>query len=341
MQAQESAPPGPELAIPSADTKPQELTNFSPLAKVVEINNLCAKGKTPFHLQLSFQLFDLSGKPEEKGSLETWWAGDAGSALAIETPSLGKLNGFQQTSESTNQARRSIFLIRQLFNEIVDPASPLRSEGNTVSTNTAEGKVELTCTYVEPEGSKRPALAYPHVCIGKIDNTVRLVTEPAKAVLRNQLGKFANTLVALDVQVTLSGRQAIRGHIEKLESFSPDHAPTPLKTNALFSSSVEGNHSVPAAGAGHVFAGRKISGNNPVYPPSARTRRIAGSVMLGILIAKDGSVSALFPIASPDPSLTEAAIDAVKTWTYTPYLLNGAPTEVNTTVTVNFDLRPS
>ncbi|MDQ2924740.1 MAG: energy transducer TonB [Acidobacteriota bacterium] len=33
-------------------------------------------------------------------------------------------------------------------------------------------------------------------------------------------------------------------------------------------------------------------------------------------------------------------MDAVKTWVYVPYLLNGNPTEVDTTVIVNFNLSP-
>ena len=36
--------------------------------------------------------------------------------------------------------------------------------------------------------------------------------------------------------------------------------------------------------------------------------------------------------------LTGAAIDAVKQWRYKPYILNGEPTEVSTTITVNFNL---
>jgi protein TonB len=36
--------------------------------------------------------------------------------------------------------------------------------------------------------------------------------------------------------------------------------------------------------------------------------------------------------------LKGAALDAVRQWRYKPYLLNGEPTEVDTTVTVNFNL---
>jgi protein TonB len=35
--------------------------------------------------------------------------------------------------------------------------------------------------------------------------------------------------------------------------------------------------------------------------------------------------------------LKGAALEAVKTWRYKPYILNGEPTEVETTITVNFN----
>jgi protein TonB len=36
--------------------------------------------------------------------------------------------------------------------------------------------------------------------------------------------------------------------------------------------------------------------------------------------------------------LTQAAIDAVKTWRYRPYLLNNQPVEVETTINVVFSI---
>ena len=36
--------------------------------------------------------------------------------------------------------------------------------------------------------------------------------------------------------------------------------------------------------------------------------------------------------------LQQAALDAVKTWRYRPYLLNGEPVEVETTVNVVFEM---
>jgi len=43
-------------------------------------------------------------------------------------------------------------------------------------------------------------------------------------------------------------------------------------------------------------------------------------------------------VLSGHPMLTQDAMDAVKTWRYRPYLLNGQPVEVETTVNVIFSM---
>jgi protein TonB len=75
----------------------------------------------------------------------------------------------------------------------------------------------------------------------------------------------------------------------------------------------------------------------PTYPQIARTARISGSVVLTAVIAKDGQIENL-TLVSGHPMLAPAAIDAVKQWRYRPYLLNGEPVEVETTITVMFQL---
>ena len=76
----------------------------------------------------------------------------------------------------------------------------------------------------------------------------------------------------------------------------------------------------------------------PSYPAVAREARIHGGVVLTALIDKDGNIENL-QVVSGHPMLAPAAINAVKQWRYKPYLLNGQPVEVETTITVNFELR--
>jgi protein TonB len=75
----------------------------------------------------------------------------------------------------------------------------------------------------------------------------------------------------------------------------------------------------------------------PSYPVIARAARIQGDVVLKAVIDRDGSIQDL-QLVSGHPMLVPAAIQAVKQWRYKPYLLNGQPVEVETTITVIFTL---
>jgi protein TonB len=75
----------------------------------------------------------------------------------------------------------------------------------------------------------------------------------------------------------------------------------------------------------------------PSYPPSARQKHVSGAVVLRAVIGKDGNIENVH-VVQGDPLLTSAALDAVKQWKYRPYLLNGRPVEVETLITVNFNL---
>ena len=76
---------------------------------------------------------------------------------------------------------------------------------------------------------------------------------------------------------------------------------------------------------------------NPVYPSKAKIAHIQGSVVLAATIGKDGSPEYLKVQTGPS-ALQESALDAVRQWRWQPYLLNGDPIEVETTVTVVYEL---
>jgi TonB family protein len=77
----------------------------------------------------------------------------------------------------------------------------------------------------------------------------------------------------------------------------------------------------------------------PKYPQYAKENRIQGTVVLHAIIDKQGNVAELHTL-SGHPLLAPTALEAVKQWRYKPYTLNGVPVEVETTITVNFNLAP-
>jgi protein TonB len=75
----------------------------------------------------------------------------------------------------------------------------------------------------------------------------------------------------------------------------------------------------------------------PVYSAIARATRTEGTVVLQATISKTGTIENLH-VVSGSPLLAQSALDAVAQWRYRPYLLNGQPVEVETTVNVVFKL---
>ena len=75
----------------------------------------------------------------------------------------------------------------------------------------------------------------------------------------------------------------------------------------------------------------------PTYPTLAKSARVQGEVVLNAIIDANGQIQNL-QLVSGHPMLVPAAIAAVREWRYKPYLLNGQPVEVETTITVIFSL---
>jgi protein TonB len=77
----------------------------------------------------------------------------------------------------------------------------------------------------------------------------------------------------------------------------------------------------------------------PEYPAHARSAHIEGTVILRVIVAKDGNVKDV-QVISGDPELRAAAVDAVRKWRFKPQTADGEPIEASTFVGVNFKIGP-
>ena len=107
--------------------------------------------------------------------------------------------------------------------------------------------------------------------------------------------------------------------------------------------SAENQASAPAAPTkihvkSSIMVRQRISGDNPTYPKELRAKKIHGTVVLDAAIGKDGTIENIRVVKSPDKQFSESALAAVRTWRYRPYLLNGNPIKVDTTVNVIYCL---
>jgi protein TonB len=86
-----------------------------------------------------------------------------------------------------------------------------------------------------------------------------------------------------------------------------------------------------------VAAGLLVQKTMPVYPAIAKSAHVAGTVVLHANISKWGTIENLRVVSGP-VMLRQAAMNAVSTWRYKPYVFNQQPVEVETEVSVVFSI---
>ena len=306
-------------------------------ADLVQQNSLRGEAKPAFHAKLALVIFDDSERISEQGTLEYWWDHAAGSYLTATSPSLGTTHNLSVSEVSNDKARRVAFLAARLLEDFLSPAAPLGPPGAKVeSEQRAMGSSTLRCLHrVLPDvaGHLDPP---EQACIDPATGTVRALLGQNLIVIRNRTGAFGKTHVSQEITRLYLGRKAVQGTVLVLQSFNPSQENVPLQgaTNSatpVLSESAE-------VFSPEITAAKKIDGRQPEYPLTARSARVSGSVLLGAVITTEGRVADLFELASDSPLLTGASLDAVRTWTYSPLLLNGRPKNLETTLVVNFNL---
>jgi TonB family protein len=128
------------------------------------------------------------------------------------------------------------------------------------------------------------------------------------------------------------------GSTQEMSASDPgvDAAPAATASDPLASL---GGHdrgpSAPLPIGGDVKPATLLKSVPPLYPQLARSQHVSGNVQIDALIDKDGNVSSAKVISGP-PLLHQAAVEAVKQWKYAPAKLDGNPTSMHLTITVQF-----
>jgi TonB family protein len=304
-------------------------------SQVYAANDLDLEGNKPFHLQMTFQLYNMAGAAAETGTIEELWYSPLVHHIVIHSPS------FNRDSEVPDAFDEKTARERYLIDELLEfalrpvPKHALQNVSDISESDRNFGKTTLGCLQIKPVALPGIGLNFPTVCTVKDTARVRAVlySEADKVLVRNSLGTLYGISVALDMQISLMNRQAITGKVTSLTSLAPRAVDPQAALHALTKAPLVSEN---ARIAGGVISGSRTKFVQPSYPFLARQNHMSGSVLLKAVIGKDGSIEHLIPIASADPIFTEAAMDAVKHWTYKPSLLNGEPTEVDTTITVSF-----
>ena len=290
----------------------------------------------PWHLKVSFQLFDAKGKPTEQGTLEEWWAGQDKDKRIFTSRSytateIQTKDGLYR-STGVGGVPEMLDIVRQ---QVVHPMPSNDDEAGAKPELRRQnfGKVPLDCIMLSQsikDGASAPFGLFPTYCLDHDKDTLRASYNfGSLLIIRNNLGLFQAHTVAIAITARMNDVIVLSSHVEKLEGLTP--------TDADFVPGI-GLKKLPNAVrvASGVVKGLRLNSAPPQYPAGARARHATGTVVMHALIGNDGHIYKLRLVSVPDPELAMAALAAVRHWTYKPYLLNGEPVAVNTAITVNF-----
>jgi TonB family protein len=293
----------------------------------------------PWHLKVEVTVFDSKGQNPKDGTIEVWRSGDDrktvytfGSATSTDLKSGGK---FYESGNGEIPYYAGVVLSHILH---AGPGKDDLSGAVPDLRRQSMGKKDFDCIMlVHPiKNTPYPPLGlFPTFCLLRDTNDLRITYDfGGQSLVYNGVGKFLDHVIPVSLTIGEGSITMAKAKVTTLSTFAPtpaDFAPsdadTPVQTNL-------------ARVAGGVIAGNRTSFVQPVYPADAKARHATGTVVLHAIIGRDGHVHSLRPISYPDPDLVIASLVAVRQWTYKPYLLNGQPTDIDTTITVNFNMSP-
>lgn len=97
-----------------------------------------------------------------------------------------------------------------------------------------------------------------------------------------------------------------------------------------------GTRENPVRVSSGVIASLLVHQVKPIFPPIPPNAHVAGTTIIRAIIDDQGKIIDLQPISGPE-ILRQPVMDAVRQWQYKPYLLNGKPVFVLTTIGMNID----
>lgn len=313
-----------------------------PLARITaaaDLTSMQSVNVKPWHLKLDVTVFDAQGANPQAGTVEVWHAGaderivytfgDATSALLFHD---GK-HYFRSTGTPIPAEAY------QVVKEVLYPGpSAVDLAGATANVHPETfGKVAMDCIMVSqptPGLKVVPLGLYPTYCVDKngvIRSTYNL---GGRTVVLGTVGTFEGHKVPVQLDMFYSHMKAGTAKTVALTSYVPQAGEFVPSADMKLTDDV-------ARISGELVKPTRISFVQPVYPPNMKVLHESATVVLRGSIGLDGHVLGLSPEPSSnpiDPQFVISAIAAVSNWVYKPYLVDGEPTEADTTFTVNFAL---
>lgn len=310
----------------SLGQEPADDTDWQRYLYVLRSSTLEWLPSEQFFLKADYQLYDLEGHPSVRGTVEENWPFGKTRQIQIHSPSLS-VEGLQD-DEVKAQSREN-YLVRQALLLIVRPF-PAVTQRSHFHLEAAQNiaKVPFECFSIVPPGTTKVAQALGYCT--NANNQIVAITGPEFVLSREDFRRFRGHEIPMTVTLSYQGKTSLSLHVTELDELQP-------RTSASITNTDRPSNSKAHLSA-DFMAGNIVKHKDPKYPIEAKVKKISGTVVLIALIAPEGNITGVDVIASPHPLLSKSAVDAVQKWKYRPYILDGKPVAVDTTIFIKYDI---
>jgi TonB family protein len=302
----------------------------SRVLSAIRRSTISGGGMQPYKLTAKVTIYDGAGKNPVDGEVEILRRA-TGLRISVVFPTARYVLLSTQAGSYSSGDRELPFYAVKIIRALQEPVQ--FAGFDTAPAAQSEPRGSLDCASLTDLSAARvigPNVPRHEVCLDPPGDDIRIVFDGNDEFVRDEISLFEDHQVAYRVGLKLAGVAVAEARINSLESAHLEDA------DFVPSSDMKPVTAPPTHLTAEVMVGKIVKHVDPKYPGAARAAHIQGIVVLHAIIGKDGHIRDLSVISSPDPMLSEASIKAVKQWVYEPYTLKGEPTEIDTTISVNF-----
>jgi len=163
-------------------------------------------------------------------------------------------------------------------------------------------------------------------------------TLPTPSISDEDLAPAESSIPAASPRSAVAGNPTATG--SSVTHSAPSSATTPRRTatrdsDAVTTAADAGRDSTLPQISADEMHDHLVSSRFPIVSDTTNADAVSGVVTLQAVVTASGSVEHIRAVSGPS-QLVQPAIEAVSGWRYRPYLVNGTPSDVSTTIRVNF-----
>jgi TonB family protein len=309
------------------------------VALAARLSTLAEPGAQPFHLKLTAQDTTMRN-PEYNSEIEVWWAAPDKWRRTVKSPVFTQIaiRNERRYYESNSAVDYLPYWLDELIRGSIDPI-PVDA---LASVSADEDRPGCGNWEVAHGSGDEMFSSYASMCFNP-DGTAREIFAGPVGLKLAAYQEFDNRRIARQLNVWPGDRSEVTATVTVLEPLeNGEHSGSGIPISNLFD---------PPNDTGFASRVRFVSvpesalapSDSPARPPlswpSSYTFPINGVIAVRVQIDRAGNVREFPSAISKNQAINAGAVAQIKNWKFKPYLVDGLPVEVVTTLYVPFHLK--